>query len=69
MEELENLQLEFTEFETSLFNPSGQTWERSLQTKEVNEELDRTLEQFLVLLSPFFPLKASHKALEWLIYR
>ena len=69
LEELEGLDPVFTDYTNSLFNLSSQSWERALHNTEVNQRLDETLERFLVQLSPYFLLKCSHKALEWLIYR
>lgn len=69
LEELETLDSNFQEFENSLFAESSLTFERSVQTKEVNEKLDVTIQRFLIRLSPFCLLKPAHKALEWLIHR
>lgn len=69
LEHLESLSPVFEEYETSIFNKTSQTFERSMQSKEVNAELDRTLRRFFIQLSPYILLKSAHKALEWLIYR
>lgn len=69
LEELIGVTAKFEDYQNTLFDKASQTWERSLQTKEVNEKLDELLTKFLIDLSPYFQLKASHKALEWLIYR
>ncbi|KAK3612581.1 hypothetical protein CHS0354_042081 [Potamilus streckersoni] len=69
LEELITLYEGFQEYEGSLYAESSLTFERSVQTKEVNQKLDETINRFLIHLSPYCLLKPAHKALEWLIYR
>ncbi|XP_071145410.1 HEAT repeat-containing protein 1-like isoform X1 [Mytilus edulis] len=69
LEELETIDESFEEFEENLFANSALSFERSVQTKEVNDKLDETIDRFLYRLSPYCLLKPAHKALEWLIYR
>ena len=69
LEELMNMESSFQQFEETLFSSSSQDWERSIHTKQVNEKLDATIEEFLIHLSPYVLLRSAHKALEWLIYR
>ncbi|XP_022820485.1 HEAT repeat-containing protein 1 [Spodoptera litura] len=59
----------FRVFEDTLFSLSSKDFERAVQTKEVNQNLDQTIEKFLLQLSPYLLLQSSHKALEWLINR
>ncbi|CAG4972998.1 unnamed protein product [Colias eurytheme] len=59
----------FCVYEDSLFSLSSKDFERAVQTKEVNRNLDQTIEKFLLQLSPYFLLQSSHKALEWLVNR
>lgn len=59
----------FRLFEDTLFSLSSKDFERAVQTKEVNQNLDQTIEKFLLQLSPYLLLQSSHKALEWLINR
>ncbi|XP_013181266.1 PREDICTED: HEAT repeat-containing protein 1 [Papilio xuthus] len=59
----------FRVYEDSLFSVSSKDFERAIQTKEVNHNLDQTIEKFLLQLSPYFLLQPSHKALEWLVNR
>jgi U3 small nucleolar RNA-associated protein 10 len=59
----------FRVYEDSLFNLSSKDFERAVQSKEVNKNLDQTIEKFLLQLSPYFLLQSSHKALEWLVNR
>lgn len=59
----------FEEFERVLFSDTSLTFERSIQTKEVNDSLNQTIRRFLIRLSPYFLLSPAHKALEWLVHR
>ena len=67
--ELTALNAKFGSYEKTLFNPNMKTMERTLQTKEENAQLDKTIASFLQQLSPYFLVKPAHKALEWLIRR
>lgn len=69
LNELIALHEEFRVYEDSLFSLSSKEFERAVQTKEVNQNLDQTIEKFLLQLSPYFLLQSSHKALEWLVNR
>ena len=69
LEELKVIEPAFRMFEKSLFGDSSMSLERSLQTKDVNEKLDKHISKFLQYLSPYFLLKPAHKVLEWLIRR
>ncbi|XP_064487187.1 HEAT repeat-containing protein 1-like [Ornithodoros turicata] len=69
LEELVAVNEKFSGFEQNLFSEASKFLERAVKTKEQNRELDETIEEFLLLLSPYFLLKPSHKALEWLVYR
>lgn len=66
---MEKLDTRFSEFRNSLFAVSSKQFERSVHTEEVNKKIDEEIERFLVLLSPYFTLRSSQKALEWLVNR
>jgi hypothetical protein len=68
-EELCLLDSGFEEFERVLFSDTSLTFERSIQTKEINDSLNQTIRRFLIRLSPYFLLSPAHKALEWLVHR
>lgn len=68
-EELCLLDSGFQEFENILFSDQTLNFERSVQSKEVNESLNENIGRFLVRLSPYFLLSPAHKALEWLVHR
>ncbi|RNA28958.1 HEAT repeat-containing 1 [Brachionus plicatilis] len=59
----------FESFELTLFNSTSLSFERGIQTKQVNEQLNKEIRRFLIHLSPYFMLKPAHKTLEWLVYR
>ena len=69
LEELSALDEGFEEFEPRLFSESALSFERSIQTQEVNEQLDRNIDSFLLRLTPYLQLTSAHKVLEWLIQR
>ncbi|KAG1661118.1 HEAT repeat-containing protein 1 [Nymphon striatum] len=69
LKELETLNKAFKTFHSSLFSESSKLMERSVHTQAVNQNLDKEIKKFLILLSPYFLLRPAHKALEWMIYR
>ncbi|XP_052757837.1 HEAT repeat-containing protein 1 [Galleria mellonella] len=69
LKELITLYEGFRVFEDTLFSLSSKDFERAMETKQVNEHLDQTIEKFLMQLSPYFLLQSAHKALEWLVNR
>lgn len=69
LQELESLDESFEEFEANLFHESSMSFERSIQSQEVNDQLDQTINKMLLRLSPHLQLKPAQKALEWLIQR
>lgn len=68
LEELIRIDSTFSQFEITLFQESCKEFERSVQTCDVLEELDRNISLFLRRLSPYFLLKPTQKCLEWLIH-
>ena len=66
---LKRLDSRFGAFESTLFAAASTELDRELQTEEVNAKLDQSLEQFLLLLSPFVLLKPAQKAFEYLLRR
>lgn len=54
----------------SLFSESSKDFERSIQNSDDNAKLDEEIEKFLIdVITPYFLLTNSHKALEWLVYK
>ncbi|ODM95754.1 HEAT repeat-containing protein 1, partial [Orchesella cincta] len=52
-----------------LFSDAYKQFERAVEDAAVNEQLDQTVDKFLITLSPYLMLKASLKCMEWLVYR
>jgi U3 small nucleolar RNA-associated protein 10 len=70
LEKLKKLEPRFRAFETTLFAaPDSSQLDRTSLTKELNARLNESIDAFLLLLSPYFLLKAAHKTLEYLIRR
>ena len=69
LEQLKMINSTFSTFEETLFSSTSINFERSVQTREVNDNLDSEIRRFLIHLSPYFLLKPAHKTLEWLVYR
>lgn len=61
---------DFKEFEESLFSLSSKKLDRALLSKSASEKLDKIIKNYLFrVVTPYFMLSATHKTLEWLIYR
>uniref|UniRef100_A0A671P7D9 HEAT repeat-containing protein 1 n=1 Tax=Sinocyclocheilus anshuiensis TaxID=1608454 RepID=A0A671P7D9_9TELE len=69
LEELMGIDPAFSEFQETLFSQASLDLERSVQSKEVNKKLDKSISLFLTRLSPYFLLKPALKCIEWLIHR
>ncbi|XP_043915044.1 HEAT repeat-containing protein 1 isoform X2 [Protopterus annectens] len=69
LEEMIGIDPSFESFQLTLFSLSSKGLERSVQSKEVNQQLDENISLFLTRLSPYFLLKPAQKCLEWLIHR
>ncbi|KAI7796665.1 HEAT repeat-containing protein 1 [Triplophysa rosa] len=69
LEEMTGIDPAFCEFHETLFSQASLTLERSVQSKEVNKKLDKSVSLFLTRLSPYFLLKPALKCIEWLVHR
>ncbi|PSN50219.1 hypothetical protein C0J52_07804 [Blattella germanica] len=69
LEELVKLNSKFEQFQNSLFDLSSRSLERSVEDTKANKKLNKLIRKFLLLLSPYFLIKSSHKTLEWLVNR
>ncbi|NXL43211.1 HEAT1 protein, partial [Podilymbus podiceps] len=69
LEELMGIDPSFEVFQSSLFSSTSKGLERSVQSKAVNQQLNKNISLFLIHLSPYFMLKPAQKCLEWLIHR
>ncbi|RZF32205.1 hypothetical protein LSTR_LSTR004068 [Laodelphax striatellus] len=59
----------FEQFENSLFDVSSKNFVRSIENTETNEKLNEEIKSFLINCSPYFLLKPTAQALEWMISR
>ncbi|KAG2151035.1 uncharacterized protein EDB93DRAFT_318060 [Suillus bovinus] len=57
------------DFEQTLFSEAARNVDRTMQSREVNANLDRTLNAFLYLLGPWLMEAPTSKVLEWLVRR
>lgn len=57
-------------FKETLFHESSKKFNRGIESKESNEKINIIIEEFLFrVVSKYFQLSDTHKAIEWLIYR
>lgn len=68
LEKLKGMNSLFCKFEENLFHVSYKALERSVQTTGFNKKLNKRINEFLRMLSPYFLDRAAHEALEWLLY-
>lgn len=57
------------DFHQTLFSDAARNMDRTMQSLEVNANLDRTLNAFLYLLGPWLMEAPTSKVLEWLVRR
>jgi U3 small nucleolar RNA-associated protein 10 len=69
LNELVSIDSRFSNFSSSLFHAKNVQQNREQLSKKENEEIDEQIQQFCLLLGPYFMLKSAHKALEYLIRR
>lgn len=69
LHELTNLNQIFRQFEKTLFQKSSVNMERSVETSQINKEIDIVIKKFFYCASPYFMLHPTHLCLEWLIRR
>jgi hypothetical protein len=57
------------DFDQTLFSEAARNVDRTMQSREANANLDRTLNAFLSLLGPWLMEAPTSKVLEWLVRR
>lgn len=67
--ELIELNIDFKQFEETLFQPTSINVERAVEDSKFNKQLDKNIHKFFHHLSPYFMLRSAHLCLEWLIRR
>lgn len=69
LDRLEALDSRFGKFKLSIFSPTSIRVDRQVQSKEENEDLDRTIDTFISLLAPYWDLAIAARAAEWPLRR
>lgn len=69
LNELITLDNRFEKFADTLFNETTLYFQRTVETKQVNEEIDIQIKELFYHLIPYFQLRPAHCILEWLIVR
>ncbi|KAG7662173.1 UTP10 [[Candida] subhashii] len=69
LEELCELDSRFTKFKQTLYSETSINLDRTLQTKEIVDQLNKNIEAFLTLIGPYYNLIPAVKAVEWLVRR
>lgn len=69
LDRLVALDARFNKFKLSIFSPSSVRIDRQVQSKEENEDLDRTIDTFIALLAPYWDLAIAARAAEWPLRR
>ncbi|EGO02920.1 hypothetical protein SERLA73DRAFT_102973 [Serpula lacrymans var. lacrymans S7.3] len=59
----------YTDFDQALFSDAARDLDRTMQTREANASLDRTLSTFFRLLGPWLMEAPAGKIIEWLVRR
>ena len=59
----------FAPYEHTLFSASAMRSSRKMQSADVNSKLDRTIEGFLVVVSPHFLSSAAQKTLQFIVHQ
>ncbi|EMG49977.1 UTP10 U3 small nucleolar RNA-associated protein 10 [Candida maltosa Xu316] len=69
LDDLCDLDSRFNKFKQTLFSDTSVNLDRSLQSKDVVDQLNKNIDAFLTLLGPYYGLTSSLKAAEWLVRR
>lgn len=56
-------------FQQILFHESSKKFDRALENKKSNDELNRNIEEFLFCISKYFQMTDTHKVLEYMIQK
>lgn len=69
LDRLEGLDSRFGKFKFTIFSPTSIRIDRQVQSKEENEDLDKTIDTFIALLAPYWDLAIAARAAEWPLRR
>ena len=66
---LSSIEPALAKYEDALFSDLAKSTDRTLLSVDVNRELDRSIEEFLLKLGPYLMEAPSSSILEWLVRR
>lgn len=70
LNELASIDSSCNDFQSTLFKETSKSVDRSTLSKEENADLNQEIEHFLYrVVSPYFLMTATHKVIEWLIFK
>lgn len=69
LEDLIEIDSRFSKFKQTLFSETTINLDRNVQSQDTLDQLNKNVEVFLSLVSPYYLLTPSTKAVEWLIRR
>ncbi|XP_027201177.2 HEAT repeat containing 1 homolog l(2)k09022 [Dermatophagoides pteronyssinus] len=69
LENLIQIDDHFRSYKQTLFHESSKKFDRSIENKETNDEIDKQIDEFLFYISKYFQLTDSHKVIEYMIQR
>lgn len=69
LDRLESFDNRFGKFKYSIFSQTSIRIDRQVQTKEENDNLNKTIDTFLSLLAPYWDLAIAARAAEWPLRR
>lgn len=69
LEDLIEIDSRFSKFKQTLFSETTINLDRNVQTQDTLDQLNKNVEVFLSLVSPYYLLTPSIKAIEWLVRR
>lgn len=67
--ELAKLDARFADYATTIFSDASLHYDRAVKSGKENEQLNKDISSFLILLSPYFLVQPASSVLEWLIRR
>lgn len=69
LEKLIEFDVVFEKYKNSLFDLKSRDLQRAVESKDVNEKLNKKIKSFLLQLSPHFLKQATLECLEWMVRR
>ncbi|KAK6462809.1 component of small subunit processosome [Scheffersomyces coipomensis] len=69
LDELSEIDSRFNRFRQTLFSDTSINFDRNVQTKDTLTQINKSIDAFLNLVSPYYGLNPTVKTLEWLVRR